>query len=883
MSNIVPFCLGFIDTSLLVWAVSQVTIVSIVTYGLVVAMRRVTPESRVVVCGLGLLCMSIVPTVTMMRSSGWSWGEWLAEAAIKNPAPEVTQADSQGQVNIDFDVEQASEHEWWQRALLSSSQLLTKTESFETESSETESFASSETSLEKSGIKIDWLTMFVVCGIALGAVRFAVGIYQVQMLRKDTAPLLCSEIDAEIQACASQLGVDQKMVVGVSQRVGTAAVVGWRRPMLLLPVNWRDWSDVERKTIFAHEVAHVRRADFLMTTLAQVAVAINFFHPFAHAIIARLRLNQELAADTLAAKVIGGSQQYVEILASLALRQPMVRTPGPAQAFLPPRRMFVRRLEMLSNMKVRGSGWSRLQTLLASGAVIAATVVATGLRPFEAAAQDNGKPVSQTGGLGTEEKTLVQLIPPTIIEGVIEVDVAALLAVPAIADLVKSMEQEIQAFPFEPKSLDRMLIMMPVPGERPPLPDPLILLRFKDAADLPKDDKAFPADAVRQLDGRTLAIGGTERLRTAIGAFPSDDFFASLLARHENSPIRAAGKLTWINQTVQRDRPPVGHPVLAFAPLWEKVQTVSMGLEVDDKLLISGFLDSDQPQDVSDTLVALKVLAKNYMTQFVRDERGNQRRDPMEAMMLGTATTRATQLLDSVKVTASDNQVAVKMEIESGFIAIAEALLPAVQQARKAALRMQSTNNMKQLMLALHNYAAAYNRFPSAVIVDPETGVERSWRVEILPYIDEPQLYAQYRKDEPWDSEVNLQVLNKMPAVFAFPGNASKTQTPYQALVNEGGGLTPGADGKGPKFSEFRDGTSNTVVLVETLPMVPWTKPVDVNDEMAASEVSVRPGEGGFIAARGDGSVAFISNTIDQAVWKALTTRAGGEVVNPQP
>lgn len=737
MSNTTPFCLGLIDTSLLIWAISQITIVAVVTYGLVVTMRQVTPGSRVFVCGLGLLCMSLLPSVTMMRSSGWSWGEWIPDAASKRPLPIAGTAVSIPQANINSNPEIGAELEWWQRALFNSSQLLAKTEASKP----------SEPAIDKSKLQIDWLALFVVCGIALGAVRFAVGIFQVQVLRSNAVPLSCPEIDAEIIACSQHLGVDQKIVIGVSMRVGTAAVVGWRRPMLLLPVNWRDWSDVERKTIFAHEVAHVLRADFLMTTLAQVAVAINFFHPFAHAIIARFRLNQELAADALAANVIGGSQQYVEILASLALRQPMVRTPGPAQAFLPPRRMFVRRLEMLSNMKVRGSGWSRLYTLLASGAVIAATVVATGLRPFEAKAQDNGKPRSQTGGLGTEEKELVQLIPPTIIEGVIEVDVASLLAVPAIANLMNSMEQEIQGLPFEPKSLDRMLIMMPVPGERLLVLEPLVLLRFKQATDLPKGDQAFPAAAVRQLDERTLAIGGTESQRAAIGAFPNDNFFASLLARHEQAPIRAAGRLSWINETMRREGPPVGHPVLAFAPLWEKVQTVSMGLEINDNLLMSGFLDSDQPQDVSETLVALKVLAKNYMTQIVRDEKGNQRRDPMEAIMLATATTRATQLLNSVKVTANDNQVLVKAEMESGVIAIVETLLPAVQASRKAAQRMMSSNNIKQLMLALHNYEIAYKRFPPAVIVDPESGVERSWRVEILPYLNEPQLYAQYRKN----------------------------------------------------------------------------------------------------------------------------------------
>lgn len=122
-----------------------------------------------------------------------------------------------------------------------------------------------------------------------------------------------------------------------------------------------------------------------------------------------------------------------------------------------------------------------------------------------------------------------------------------------------------------------------------------------------------------------------------------------------------------------------------------------------------------------------------------------------------------------------------------------------------------------------------------------------------------------------------------MPAVFALPGVDGKTQTPYQALVNEGGGLTPGADGQGPRLREFTDGLSNTLVLVETFPMVPWTKPVDVSDVMAAREVSVRPSEGGFLVARGDGSVVFIANSIDQQVWQALTTRAGDEAVNYQP
>ncbi len=91
-------------------------------------------------------------------------------------------------------------------------------------------------------------------------------------------------------------------------------------------------------------------------------------------------------------------------------------------------------------------------------------------------------------------------------------------------------------------------------------------------------------------------------------------------------------------------------------------------------------------------------------------------------------------------------------------------------QAREAAMRAQQANNLKQIMLALHNYESAYGHLPPAVFTDPNTGVARSWRVEILPFIDQGQLYSEYRKDEPWDSENNLKVLDRMPAIFRQPG-----------------------------------------------------------------------------------------------------------------
>ena len=94
-------------------------------------------------------------------------------------------------------------------------------------------------------------------------------------------------------------------------------------------------------------------------------------------------------------------------------------------------------------------------------------------------------------------------------------------------------------------------------------------------------------------------------------------------------------------------------------------------------------------------------------------------------------------------------------------------LLPAVQAAREAARRIQCVNNLKQLGLAMHNYHDANGFFPQDS-VDAKTGKPLlSWRVHLLPYMEEALLYQSFKLDEPWDSEHNIKLLDKLPKVFA--------------------------------------------------------------------------------------------------------------------
>src|SRR5262245_25073160 len=78
----------------------------------------------------------------------------------------------------------------------------------------------------------------------------------------------------------------------------------------------------------------------------------------------------------------------------------------------------------------------------------------------------------------------------------------------------------------------------------------------------------------------------------------------------------------------------------------------------------------------------------------------------------------------------------------------------------ETAMQTQSRNNMKQMALAIHNYVSAKKRFPTAAIRDKKNGKPLlSWRVAILPYLEDQTIYGEFHLDEPWDSEHNQKLL----------------------------------------------------------------------------------------------------------------------------
>lgn len=207
-------------------------------------------------------------------------------------------------------------------------------------------------------------------------------------------------------------------------------------------------------------------------------------------------------------------------------------------------------------------------------------------------------------------------------------------------------------------------------------------------------------------------------------------------------------------------------------------------------------------------------------------------------------------------------------------------LLPAVQAAREASRRMSSMNNLKQLGLAMHNYHDVYGKFPDQGTKAFAGKPGLSWRVHLLPFLEESELYDQFHMDEPWDSEHNKKLIDQMPAVYRAPGSKLTNKTNYLTPIGKGAAFE---SGKKLTFFTITDGTSNTIMVVEASDerAAIWTKPDDYEidaDDPIKGLVGLRPG--GFQAAFFDGSARFISQTVDAAVLKAMFTMQGGEVFN---
>jgi beta-lactamase regulating signal transducer with metallopeptidase domain len=759
----------------------------------------------------------------------------------------------------------------------------------------------------------------ILCGMA------AMRRYRAGMLAIDDARL------TELAAILSlQMGCHRPIELKQSNSLATPATMGWRRPLIVLPADWRAWTEEERRVVLAHEIAHIARGDYIAWLVAQFSVALHVYHPLVHWLAGRLRLEQELAADDWAAEMSGGREAYLFTLAQMALRQDDRRVAWAARPFLPSRGTFLRRIEMLSETKpLRNVPVSRRRAVALAAVAALAGLIVSGVRaPFGAPRAAQAAPADKPKATPTTTKDVAAIglsyVPPRTV-ALLAARPADILSDPDMQPLVKLLNDNASpGAGLNIKDIEEIKVAIlrwrepgaavPV-GQRPRTPQEalqetmLYTIRYKQPFDwrgkLGEDLIGEPVEA--SIAGKTYYRSGRSEAANRPAMYMPDDRTVVIGPEIElQRTIAAAGKskIEWAGEweksakgqaavmvdlaafnraageEISRQPRQLG-PMAVFTPIWTKGQRLFVFMQSRKGLGLEArihCLNVEDAKQVEATLQAAVTLAGNLLDQA---DRQVAKATAAQAAALVPLIDLATEALKQGKLRtqASDVHYATALDLDVAETVIST-VTPAIVAARSAAQQSQANNNLRQIGIALHNYNDTYGHFPPPVIIGPDGKMPHSWRVAILPFIEGKPLYDQYQMDEPWDSENNKKILAQMPAALRDPtADPASSSTSYFALVGPTTAFGD-KDSKGTKIQDITDGTSITIAVVEAKRSIPWTKPEDIDYDPAKPLPKLGGWHaGGFLASLCDGSVHFLADTLAEEKLRALITKAGGELV----
>ncbi len=311
---------------------------------------------------------------------------------------------------------------------------------------------------------------------------------------------------------------------------------------------------------------------------------------------------------------------------------------------------------------------------------------------------------------------------------------------------------------------------------------------------------------------------------------------------------------------------------LSRLALTNGLQWLALGITTHDTLslkLVIGSKDATSAQALALWMAGAWRLAKqNFAGQKTPDSQA------VAALM-----DQFSQLL-APKV--EDNRLTIQVDAKQLMASAAGAFLgkAAVGVAQKAESNVVK-GTLKQLALAMHNYHDVNKHFPPAAIRDAQGRPLLSWRVMLLPYLDQNELYQQFHLDEPWDSAHNKPLIAKMPDIYAPSSGQLRDQGKTTYLVPVGNQTIFGPK-EGVAIQDITDGTSNTILIVDADAdqAVIWTKPDDLNvDAGDAKKILFGTRTRPISCAFADGSAQVLGPQVDSAQLRAMLTRNGGEPI----
>lgn len=777
-----------------------------------------------------------------------------------------------------------------------------------------------------------WLAAAMLGGVAVGAVRMFVGWLALVRLLRNTQRVTDGSLAILLEELRGKLGcrrgIELREMAGV-QAGGSPAVVGWRRPVILLPADWRSWSAAARRGILAHEISHVVHGDFPQWLAAQAGVVIHFYNPLVHWLARRLRLEQELAADARGAALAGGPKAYATILAQMALQPNHARPLWAGRPFFPSRGTLMRRIEMLHHPRFSAErSPSRLGlTALLTSLALAAVGVA-GFRGPSAAAQAADPPAkaepAETAGASASDAMLPAFdrsyLPAETI-GVLSlksfsVAGSELVVEPAFCVLPNQIGWGVgpfkkdQARSFEVEELNAIALRAePAPASSADSPAAantaaVTIYRMRrpyEPSKLRETILYAGSDDVTEIvcHGLTCFRAGSDGAGDAIDYLMADDRTIVVVRDRD------------LARVLQAD--PESHP--SWYDRWRQMADSPLAAALDSAAL-AGLEQEWEPKDAADRFFFS--LAKETSLIFARadmtaggvqfgvtfdcqsPEKAAHTQDVVRNTQAATLKTISqfvtltpsslpkefqaidvagplVQSLSALQLKVEGEQVRVEAAFGAAFVTQILAAQKAWQDALAENMKQEHLTKLGRLAAAFNAYHDAHGHYPPATVLGPDGKTPHSWRVELLPYLGEQRLFDSYKLDEPWDGEHNKRLIEKMPEVYGNLQSPKLGVAEYYVVTGEGTLF----DGQAPTTREsISDAPGETILVMQSRRQIPWTRPVDLDS--GAFEDSTQPAGGqmkDFYAAFADGTVRFVDGKHDPASVRALFTKAGGEQV----
>ena len=301
-----------------------------------------------------------------------------------------------------------------------------------------------------------------------------------------------------------------------------------------------------------------------------------------------------------------------------------------------------------------------------------------------------------------------------------------------------------------------------------------------------------------------------------------------------------------VDMAKQQGVPPM---MLPFLDLPKKINLLTLSIDPNSDEMLKLTAKTSKPSDakfVANAIDGLLGIAKMGYAQAPKEMPGVELYQAISA---------------NTKTSIKDNDTFLIIKKPAGFD---ELLQKTMAQAGEMNKKMMKANNLKQLLLTMHNYESVYSKVPFNHDMNGRASLELSWRVRVLPYLEQLTLYQQFQLDEAWDSENNKPLAEKMPETYGTNG-----KTPYCWIESDV-----------QSFAQITDGLSNTIAIIESTELVPWTEAKDISIEAAEKMILGLPDGQEIYVGMYDGSVRKLSNKVPADKLHAMLTPNGGEAVD---